>query len=87
MIPQSQPPNLKTGIQRVSFSACARQYMLAYEVMAAWEDNELPDELKDGHEMLPDTFQQLLDDTKDQRWLQKIVFCIGSFSLFFFFLT
>jgi len=72
--------------QRVSFSARARQYMLAYEVMAAWEDGELPDALKDGHGSLPESSAQLLDkivkcrkkchrsiDSKDGAWVNRIM--------------
>ena len=49
--------------QRISFSAKARQYMLAYDVMAAWEDKTLSERLRDGQEKLPETSAQLLDDT------------------------
>ena len=72
--------------QRISFSVKARQYMLAYEVMAAWEDNELPEGLKNGQAKLPESSAQLLDkivsckkkchrsvDKKDGAWVNRIM--------------
>jgi len=44
--------------QRASFSGCAREHMLAYNILGCWEG--LPNEIK-GEEPLPETSAQLLD--------------------------
>ena len=51
--------------QRVSFSAKAREYMLAYDVLAAWE--ELPEEWRGGNEELPPGSASLLDGIVNKR--------------------
>jgi len=50
--------------QRISFSGLAREYMLAYDVLALWEG--LPKEIK-GEEPLPETSAQLLDLIVNER--------------------
>ncbi|CAJ1937427.1 unnamed protein product [Cylindrotheca closterium] len=54
---------------RASFSARAREYMLAYDVLEEW--NNLPEELKNGDpekEKLPKTSAQFLDRIVNCRW-------------------
>jgi len=50
---------------RRSFSARAREYMLAYDVLAKWED--LPEELKNGRDQLPEMSARLLDSIVKER--------------------